>query len=187
MKNDTADTTARNERLKEISRITWLCCERDGFHRSLCPAFKTDEKEKAETLKRIGYASKELKVHALQLNRLERNRCGFSQVLGRNPTELEAVALSLLVAARLDANCAGSVGSVGDVVTLCASRRLDDAALVRSMFRADGSLNKLVVMAGTGMLLDERRAVLKESVFNRILGLTPDPIHELVAQMEWRR
>ena len=35
MQDHTTDTTARTERLKTIARITMLCFERDGFHRSL--------------------------------------------------------------------------------------------------------------------------------------------------------
>ena len=167
----------RDEWLGTLKKITENCFEREARLGDLCPQRYSplDQKEKRESLKKIARLSKEISVQIQHLNRLEQGGgFGFSVVLGSQPDELMAVVLSLLVSARLDCAVGNQIRAVQDVINFTAIRNPATAAQVRSLFRSDSALFRLVVLGQRGFALDQFSCTIRESILNRILCQQPD-------------
>ena len=177
MDKNTNIAKQRAEWLGTLKKITEKCFEREARLGDLCPQRYSplDQKEKRESLKQIARLSKEISTQIQRLNRLEQGGgIGFGIVLGSQPDELMAVVLSLLVSARLDCAVGTQIRAVQDVINFTAIRNPATAAQVRSLFRSDSILYRLVVLGQRGFALDQYSCTIRESVMNRILAQPSD-------------
>ena len=166
----------RAEWLGIIKKITEKCFERESRLSDLCPQryAPMEQQEKQEALKAIASLSKEISFQIGKLNQVEQGGgIGFSAVLGSPPDRLVAVAMALLVSARLDCAAGHQIRNVQDVINYSSVRSPTICDQVRSLFRSDSILFPLVGI-GRGCALDFCSCTLRESVLNRILARPSD-------------
>jgi len=166
----------RSEWLKVIKQITERCFERESRLSDLCPQryAPLDKEAKTVALKEIAGLSRDISADVERLNQVEQGGgIGFSVVLGSPPDGLVAVAMALLVSARLDCAAGHQIRNIQDVVNFTAVRSPTICDQVRSLFRSDSILYHLVGM-GRGVALDMCTCTLRESVLNRILARPSD-------------
>lgn len=163
--------------LAVVKSITEKCIAREAQLTDLCPQRTSlDQETKNQALRKISRVSKEITQSVLKLKEIEqKGGIGFSVVMGNKVEELEIVVMSLLTAARLDVNASRSIRVVQDVMDFASVRNPSLSLQVRNMFRSDGKLFSLVAL-GRYIVLDELSVTLRESTFNRILGMTSDAV-----------
>lgn len=176
----------RQEWLQTVKRgIVELAIERQSRLVDICPSRYTEKEqpERTEALKGIAFVSKEIDKAVQNLLDIEKDTAfGFAAILGRQPTPLEAVSLSLLLAARLEAELRHQIRTVGDVVSLVSVRDPETAVAARSLYRADGSLYPHCWLSHSATL-DDFGCRMTEQALNKALGLPPD-LTEVLAEVQ---
>ena len=159
--------------LAAVKQVVEKCFERESQFSDLCPQRHLDETTRTEALRKISTLSKDISQLVLKLEGIEqKGGLGFTVVLGE-VEELEILVMCLLLGSRLEVSVARSVRTIQDVMDFVGVRNPSISLKVRSMFRSDGRMFPLVAM-GRYIVLDELTVTLKESVFNKILGMPSD-------------
>ena len=174
---DQATEKRRSKWMSVVKEIVQLAFQQEARLTDLCPQryLPRDHSSKIAALKAIASLKKQISQQVRRLALLEvGGGFGFKILLGRTPTELEGIVLSLLTAARIDSSSAGhQVRGVGDVIGLVAVRDPDTALKIRCLFRGDGSLFPLISLTRAAVL-DDCGVTLSEKSLNRCLALGED-------------
>ena len=158
----------RTRWLRTAKAVTQDCIKR---HSCLC-CFGPDADN--HDLRTVAQLTRRIASNAERLIALESSELGATAVLGRQPTLAEAIAVALLVAARIDRGAASEISTVGDVVTLVANRDPEMAVDARGLFRADNGALCPSVWLCYGSTLDECRVRLREESLARCLSQSVD-------------
>jgi len=159
--------------LATVKQVVEKCFARESQFSDLCPQRHLEETARIEALRKISTLSKQISQLVSKLKGIEqKGGLGFKIVLGE-VEELEMVVMCLLLGSRLEVSVARSVRTIQDIMDFGGVRNPSISLQVRSMFRSDGRLFQFVSL-GRYIVLDEMSVTLKESVFNRVLGMPSD-------------
>lgn len=168
--------TRRIEWLAEAKKLTIITSDRHDAMSDTCTRFHRDENRK-DALQRAAQLSRQLTASCRRLRDIEtRDNPQLGAAAGGIPdTESLQLAFTLLVMARLSEDLSCETSDVARLIEIAAGRDPADALTIRSAFRSDTGVLRPLVECAIGRTLDELdNMVLKESVFNRVLGLPED-------------
>ena len=172
--NTTNIEQRRSDWLGLLKKMVEAIYAREGHYNTLCPQSRIEETERAKAREAIVLLTRQIHGLIHQMDEIARDGgFGVTALMGHTPDDLTATVILLMLASRLNSNLASSMRGLDDLIHFAADSSPDEAFFVRSLFRSDSCLYPFVSI-GRGIALDDCSVILRESSYNRMMGLSSD-------------
>ena len=170
------DITKRTQWLKKANEIVGKAIERRDGIEDLNWSNRGTPEDRLEEQRKTTALTRDIRKLTKELDKIEVDSgLGAIVLFGEGFSDLERIVTALLVVSRLLPNVGSTNRTVAQIADTVSAGNVEDALLVRLMFRDDGLLNLSAwINISHAPTLDESGVRLRELALNRALGFQPD-------------